>query len=290
MGNKTIITLTDDILNSFISILTEYTGIVPRASHRDGIKSFIEKKISQNKYSIEQYKTLLLEDKFIITEFVNQSTINETYFFREEKQFLLLKEKLFPQWHIKNAGKEMNIWSAACSYGEEAYSLAVIALRCGITPRVTATDINSKVLEHCSNGVFLETSLRSIDGAAFHPMIRSYQREDGRFAFPENIKQHIKTRRLNLVTLDSLINSPVLPKEQDLIFIRNVFIYFSMELRALILRLIAENCLAEDGYLFVSMNEIAQLDPSIVPKCLERVSDGSIFYFHEKTSGDIING
>ena len=118
MGNKTSVILTEDILDSFICVLTEHTGIQPRASHRDGIKRFIENKISQNKYSIEQYKQLLLEDENILSEFVNQSTVNETYFFREEKQFLLLKEKLFPLWKTNNPGKEMKIWSAACSYGE----------------------------------------------------------------------------------------------------------------------------------------------------------------------------
>ena len=58
-----------------------------------------------------------------------------------------------------------------------------------------------------------------------------------------------------------------------------------MELRKEILKTIADKCLVEDGYLFVSMNEIAQLDSSIVPECLERVSDGNIFYFHKKAGG-----
>ena len=72
-----------------------------------------------------------------------------------------------------------------------------------------------------------------------------------------------------------------LPKNQNIIFIRNVFIYFSIELRKKILKTIADNCLAENGYLFVSMNEIAQLDSSIVPKSLEKLSDGNVFYFHK---------
>jgi chemotaxis protein methyltransferase CheR len=290
MGNKSKIDITEDILDSFVSILTKYTGIIPRASHRDGIKNFIETSIAQKKCTIEEYKQLLSENEDIISEFINQSTVNETYFFREEKQFLLLKEKLFPMWKLKNPGKEMRIWSAACSYGEEAYSLAVMALTCGITPSVTATDINSDVLEHCSNGIFLGTSLRPIDGSLFHDLILSYKREDGRLAFPEKIKSHIRTSQLNLVELDSVLNTSLLPRNQNLIFIRNVFIYFSLDLRKMILKNIAEKFLAEDGYLFVSMSEIAQLDSTVVPDCLEKVSDGSIFYFHKKTSGGKING
>ena len=104
------------------------------------------------------------------------------------------------------------------------------------------------------------------------------------------IKKHVFTKQLNLAELSSPLNSSQLPLNQNIIFIRNVFIYFSMELREIILRTIADKCLAEDGYLFVSMNEIAQLDQSIVPECLERVSDGNIFYFHKKAAGGKANG
>lgn len=276
------VTLTEDILDSFISILTTITGIIPRASHRDGIKYFIEKKISENNYSIEEYRKLLFTDKNLISEFVNECTVNETYFFREEKQFALLKSKIFSQWRFNSPGKEIKMWSAACSYGEEAYSLAVLALTCGLNPLVTASDINSEVLEHCKSGVFLSTSLRTVDGASYQNLVKPYQREDRKIAFPENIKKHITTMQMNLTELDSPSNLQNLPKNQNLIFIRNVFIYFSIELRKQILKIITDNCLAEDGYLFVSMNEIGQLDSSIVPKSLEKLSDGNVFYFHKK--------
>lgn len=276
------VTLTEDILDSFISILTTITGIIPRASHRDGIKYFIEKKISENNYSIEEYRKLLFTDKNLISEFVNECTVNETYFFREEKQFALLKSKIFSQWRFNSPGKEIKMWSAACSYGEEAYSLAVLALTCGLNPLVTASDINSEVLEHCKSGVFLSTSLRTVDGASYQNLVKPYQREDRKIAFPENIKKHITTMQMNLTELDSPSNIQNLPKNQNLIFIRNVFIYFSIELRKQILKIISENCLAEDGYLFVSMNEIGQLDSSIVPKSLEKLSEGNVFYFHKK--------
>ena len=275
------IELTEDILDTFISILTTLTGILPRASHRDGIKYFIEKKISENNYTIEEYRKLLFTDKNLISEFVNECTVNETYFFREEKQFALLKNKIFSQWRYKCPDKEIKIWSAACSYGEEAYSLAVLALTCGITPNVTASDINSEVIEHCKSGVFLSTSLRSVDGLSYQKLVVPYQREDRKIAFPENIKKHINTMQINLAELEAPANILRLPKDQNIIFIRNVFIYFSIELRKQILKTIADNCLAEDGYLFVSMNEIAQLDSSVVPKSLEKISDGNVFYFHK---------
>ena len=275
------ITLKEDILDSFISILTTLTGIVPRASHRDGIKFFIEKKIAENNYEIDEYRRLLFTNKDLMSEFINECTVNETYFFREEKQFALLKNKIFPQWSCNSKDKGIRIWSAACSYGEEAYSLAVMALLSGLKPEVTASDINSEVLEHCKSGVFLSTSLRSVDGLSYQNLVVPYQRKDRKIAFPEDIKKNIKTMQLNLAELDSPANELLLPKNQNIIFIRNVFIYFTIDLRKKILKTIADKCLAEDGYLFVSMNEIAQLDSSIVPKSLEKISDGSVYYFHK---------
>ena len=216
-----------------------------------------------------------------MSEFINECTVNETYFFREEKQFALLKTKIFPQWRYNSKDKEIRMWSAACSYGEEAYSLAVMALLSGLKPEVTASDINSEVLEHCKSGVFLSTSLCSVDGLSYQKLVVPYQREDRKIAFPEDIKKNIKTMQLNLAELDSPANELLLPKNQNIIFIRNVFIYFTIDLRKKILKTIADKCLAEDGYLFVSMNEIAQLDSSIVPKSLEKISDGSVYYFHK---------
>lgn len=286
------IEITEEILDSFISLLTESTGIIPRASHREGIKNYIDKKLISTRLSTEEYLKELRTNSELFNDFVNQSTVNETYFFREEKQFSLIDEVILPKWRFNNSGKDIKIWSAACSYGEEAYSLAVIALNCGLNPVVFASDINSKVLEHCKSGVFLGTSLRSVDGVMYQKLITQYKREDGKIAFPDKIKKCISTHILNLSEIDSPQNLYLLPREQNIIFIRNVFIYFSLDLRKKILKIIAEQCLADDGYLFVSMNEIAQLDSSIVPSSLEKIVNGNIFYFHKKTSktGGIANG
>ena len=284
--------ITEELLDSFINLLTASTGIIPRASHREGIKNYIDKKLLVTRLSAEEYMEQLRTNHELFSEFVNQSTVNETYFFREEKQFALIDEVILPKWRLNNSGKDIKMWSAACSYGEEAYSLAVIALKCGLNPVVFASDINSEVLEHCKSGVFLGTSLRSVDGVSYHKLITQYKREDGRIAFPDKIKNCISTRIMNLSEIDSPQNLYLLPKEQNIIFIRNVFIYFSLELRKKILKIIAEQCLAEDGYLFVSMNEIAQLDSSIVPSSLEKIVTGNIFYFHKKTvkTGGIADG
>ena len=98
-----------------------------------------------------------------------------------------------------------------------------------------------------------------------------------------DVKKVIHTKRINLSKLDGPYTSAILPKNQNIIFLRNVFIYFSQDLRKRILQTITEKCLAEDGLIFVSMSEVAQIDSTILPSSLEKVSEGSVFYFHKKS-------
>ncbi|MBR4322060.1 CheR family methyltransferase [Treponema sp.] len=274
--------ITQEEFESFLTILKNRTGIVPRASHRDGIKAYIEKKMAEKKLSVITFKNELLVNEGLFTELVNESTVNETYFFREERQFALLRDKIFPSWKKDFAPARIKIWSAACSYGEEAYSLALLAKAAGLNASVLASDINSIVLNHCKKGIFSGSSIRPVDGLAFQDLLLPYRKDDMSIEFDEQIKACIKTQKINLSTMDLPETSLFLPKNQNIIFLRNVFIYFNPELRAKILHTIAEKCLADGGLLFVSMSEIAQLGRELVPPSLEKVVDGSVFYFRKK--------
>lgn len=282
MSHNETKTISQEEFESFLALLKSHTGIIPRSSHRDGIKAFIERQISQKNTSVLGFRNELLSDERLFTELVNESTVNETYFFREEKQFALLKDLIFPRWKEKFGSMRMKIWSAACSNGEEPYSLALLAKDSGVNVSITASDINSIVLENCRKGVFHESSIRQVDGVAFQSLLDPYKTEERKIQFSGEIKDCIRTQKINLAVIDSPETRIFLPKNQNIIFLRNVFIYFNQELRARILRTIAENCLAEDGILLVSMSEIAQLGSDIVPNSLEKLVEGSVFYFHKK--------
>ena len=279
---KKPVTITQEEFESFLTILKNRTGIVPRASHRESIKEYIEKQISSRHTTVLGYKNELLSNDWSFTELVNESTVNETYFFREEKQFAFLRDRIFPMWKTMFGNQRIKIWSAACSYGEEAYSLALLASSCGVRAEITASDINSIVLDHCKNGIFLSSSIRQVDGIAFQDLLLPYKKENNTIVFSSDVKSCIKTQKINLSTMDAPETALFLPKNQNIIFLRNVFIYFNHELRAKVLSVIAEKCLAPGGVLFVSMSEIAQLRNDIVPPSLERVVEGSVFYFHKK--------
>jgi len=273
--------ISDDDFTQIVSIVTQKTGIIPRESHQKGIRVYVEKRLEAAKLSMLQYLNLVMSDSDELTALVNESTVNETYFFREEKQFVLLRDKIFPEWIAKNGARQVRIWCAACSSGEEAYSLLLLSKYCHLSPVITASDIDTNMLTLCSQGEYRERSKRNGDGQIFHYLLEPFTEYNGGVYFTDEMKNQINTRKINLAALDKTPIG-VLPQMQDLIFIRNVFIYFSMELRAAILKVLAEKCLAPGGYLFISMNEIASIDTGIIPAGLEKCSDGNVFYFRKK--------
>ena len=273
----------DKTFSEIINLITQTTGIIPRDSHILGIKNFINKRIIQLSAPKSQqtfnYLEYLKHNNNELLCLINNATVNETYFFREELQFKLFKDKLIEEIKIlKNYNKfaPVRIWSAAASSGEEIYSLYLLMNSMDIECECTASDINTQVLNICSNGIYKKNSLRSVDGHEFHYLLNDYKRPDGSIEIPKSIRHKILRKQINLAKLQDF------PHNQDVIFLRNVFIYFSQETKKNILYKIASESLAPGGYLFLSMNEVPSIDSSILPENLEKKSDGKIFYFQKR--------
>ena len=118
----------------------------------------------------------------------------------------------------------------------------------------------------------------------FLPLLGPYKQADGSYRFDTDTRSLVTTTYLNLARLDTPLMAAIMPKNQHIVFVRNVFIYFDRAVRERILSVIAEKSLREGGYLFVSTNEVAQIDGSLMPPCLEKINDGDVFYFHKKTA------
>ena len=280
--------MNEQVFAQIIDLITQQTGIIPRDSHKTGIQNYIDKELSTNAgkksgpHSYEEFYKILENNHDELINLINSATVNETYFFREEAQFHLLQSKLFPQLLQQIPVKRLRIWSAACSTGEEIYSLLLLAHSMGIQTECIASDINTKVLTACNDGKYKKKAIRSVDGAAYHYLLEPYKLPGGGYEIPVDLRSKVSCRKINLSTLQGF------PRNQHVIFLRNVFIYFSSEMKKQILQTIADLSLAPGGYLFVSMNEVASLDSSMIPSELEKMSDGKIFYFHKK-EGSIYN-
>lgn len=185
-------------------------------------------------------------------------TIGETYFFRDKQALEALSDYLLPELIRSRRGHQqrLRIWSAACSSGEEAYSLAIL-LHQALSDlpdwqvTVIATDINARFLRKAATGIYSEWSFRN--RPAWFKQRYFNRMADGRYAIIPEIKNMVTFSQLNLVEDDypSLENNT---SAMDVIFCRNVLMYFTpSQTRKVIAKL--SQSLVTDGWLAVSPSE-----------------------------------
>ena len=188
-------------------------------------------------------------------KFINLMTTNKTDFFREIRHFEYIEEVLIPKW--KSAKKtEVKIWSAACSTGEEPYSLAMFLeekLPSGMKYKILASDIDTNVLNKAQNAVYsiakeseIPESLRKNSIQYGHGAIHDW------FRIKAHLKNKIIFKNFNLV-------EDLLPENEkfDLILCRNVMIYFSREIIEKVAINLARSS-AKDATLFIGHSESLQ--------------------------------
>ncbi len=239
----------------FCTIIKSHSGICVTGAHSEFLCAYIQKRINELEISTEQFLKLVQKDQKELTRLINQSTINETYFFREEKQFNFLKTEVFPSY--KN--REVTIWSAACSTGEEILSLAMLCDDCNTKARFYATDIDTSALDILRKAEYNLVSRRT-DGAQFHSLLeKNSVVEQGLIKVNPDIVQKMKIGTFNLNTFSGTAEIPP-DGTVDIIFLRNVFIYFDDDTRKKIIAFM-ERKLSPKGFLFFSMSEIASINP-----------------------------
>ncbi len=177
--------------------------------------------------------------------------IKETFFFRDERQINTLIHNVLPALKEKKKGKEIKIWSAGCATGEEPYTLAMAikeyAPAGAVNFSIYATDISADALSYAKNGVYGKNSMRAIDKTV---MNKYFAQKDGRYHLAEEIKQRVHFDIVNLV-------EPYLPAGEntfDIIFCRNVIIYFELETIKKVIHRFYDT-LAPGGYFFVGHSE-----------------------------------
>lgn len=178
---------------------------------------------------------------------VDLLTTNETFFFREPKHFDFLRDRLLPGWR----GGTRRLWSAACSSGEEAYTLAmVMASHCPTDAwEIVATDISTRVLERARSGHYAIERAKHIPNAYLSEYcLKGTGGQEGTFILTKEMRRRVDFRHANLTTdLSHLGNF-------DVIFLRNVLIYFDVDTkRRVVSRLLRQ--LKPDGHLMVGHSE-----------------------------------
>ena len=248
--------ISDNNFRRFSKLIFESCGINLHDGKKELVRARLGKRMRQiGCDSFNKYFRIIKNDSTgeELVKMLDAVSTNLTSFFREDKHFQFLKDTVFPTYETSTP-ESLRFWSAGCSSGEEPYSLA-IWLRENLSQRVTqdirilATDISTKVLSQAVRGVYPAKALEKIPRHRLRKYFqRGFGRQDGFFRVKQEIRDIVEFRRQNLMAPFHF------ECRFDVIFCRNVMIYFKKETReALIQR--AVSCLREGGYLMVGHAE-----------------------------------
>jgi chemotaxis protein methyltransferase CheR len=191
--------------------------------------------------------------------FIDAVCTNETSFFREPRQFEFLRNECIPLWrHQADTGrrpKQLRFWSAACSTGEEPYSLAMVfsdllPVSDGWDVKIVATDLSARALDAARTGVWTISRSKDIPHEYLRRfMLRGVRERSGTMSAGPELRALITFGRLNLAS-----DSDDLAMRFDAIFCRNVLIYFDGRVRSEVVKRLLQR-LAPGGYLFLGHAE-----------------------------------
>ncbi len=188
-------------------------------------------------------------------------TVNESYLFRGHQHFRALSEVLLPEFVDGRTERRFRVWSAGCARGEEAASLAIVLAECpglvGWDWSILASDVDESALEEARTGVY---GSRAVAKVPAELLARHFDRlADNGFRLHRALLDRIDYRSLNLADPRDL----PLHETFDLVFLRNVLIYFRPETQRRVILTVSE-LLAVDGYLFLGPSEsLWQLDTGL---------------------------
>lgn len=227
------------------------------------MKRRIDSLIRRNNFTnYEDYYAAINKDRKLLDEFINYLTINVSEFYRNSSQWTLLQKEIFPI--LLDGNRRLKIWSAACSTGEEPYSL-VLALS-ELLPlnqiQILATDIDKEVINKAKIGVY---AAKSVENIPKHLLNKYFEKIGESYKISDQIKNCVKFKEHNL------LDDPY-PDNCDLIVCRNVMIYFTEESKEIMYKKF-HDALNNQGILFVGSTE-----QIILPKRYNLDSHRTFFY------------
>lgn len=235
-------------------IAHERTGIVVTDDKFDMFYARLSRRVRKlGLASFEDYCQRVREDSDEVLELVNAITTNLTAFFRENHHFEYLAQHILPA-HLATPPRPLRLWSAGCSTGEEPYSIAMTLLETLPPQRlkevdILATDIDSNVLRTAAAGVYPVDRVRDLEPARLR---RWFQRGTGANAGSVRLKPEV--RQLIQFGQINLMEPWEMEAPLDIIFCRNVIIYFGKEDKIRLIDRYAD-ALGDGGYLFIGHSE-----------------------------------
>lgn len=233
----------------------DYIGFIHNIKHNTGIdlaqykeaqmkRRLTTLRLKNGFNSFSDFYAAMMKDKVLFYEFLDRMTINVSEFWRNPNRWEVLRDVILPE--LQRSGRRLKLWSAACSTGEEPYTLAMILADKDILGQtgILATDIDEGALFKAKQGLYLERSLKDVpkDVAA-----RYFKPEGSLFKVSDTLKKNVDFHKQNLL-LDKF------DEGFDLIICRNVMIYFTEEAKNKLYHKFSAS-LRPGGYLFVGSTE-----------------------------------
>lgn len=258
-----MITITDKEFMELTSYIKEHYGINLKEEKRALVTGRLQKVLFQKGFqSFSEYYEYILSDKTgnAVTSLVNQITTNHTFFMREADHFNFVKDQVLPYLSKTVKDKDLRIWSAGCSTGEEPYTLAMFIdeyfgkEKVFWNTKILATDISGKVLEEAVKGIYNNDELVNLPSTYKLNYFKRYDDESS--ILTEAIRNEIIFRKFNLMD-----ESFPFKRKFHVIFCRNVMIYFDGETKKKLVNKFYD-ALEYGGYLFIGHSESISRDGS----------------------------
>lgn len=248
------IPLLDTTFQDLRDYIYEHSGIYISDTKKYLIENRLARILHDKKLSsFEEYTKVL---KFCtngdeLARLFDAVTTNETYFFRESEQFNVFIEDLMPNILKQKKGMQsVKIWSAACSSGEEPYSIAMLLLDKNLNNfqyEIHASDICEGVLSSAKKGLYSSYSIRNCPEPYLH---KYFSRDDQLFSLSPTVKKSVKFKKINLIDEKNVKTV----RGMDIIFCRNVLIYFDAKAKQKVVSHLY-NALNPGGYLIIGSSE-----------------------------------
>lgn len=267
-----------EIFNFFTTLVEKVSGI----SYQAGKEYLLENRLRELALTLgykdiksfyENVRKGLTQQ--VLNQIIDTLTTNETYFFRDHHPFEVLKNHILPElFKTRASQKTLNIWSAACSTGQEPYSIAM-ALKEHFSTylsqyriNIYATDISESSLKKAKEGVYNQIEVNR--GLPITFLVKYFKQDGGHWKIDESIRKMVKFEYLNLLEVAKKVK-----EKFDLIFCRYVLIYFNKEVKTQVFQSLW-NCLQKGGYLFIGASEIPPQNPSDMEK---KIINNSVVYY-----------
>ncbi|TWU34293.1 CheR family methyltransferase [Novipirellula artificiosorum] len=245
--------LTDRDLELVLQTVQRLTGIRFRSDQTDAIRATILRVMDRVEVrSPVQFARLIEHDQQIYHELVEEITVGETYFFREPKHFEFVRRRVIPELRMRRGDQTMlHAWSAACASGEEAYSLAIVCEETHQPASILGTDISREAIANAREATYRRWSFRGEAMSHVGPYVT--QCDNDCLRLNPLIRKRVQFAQLNLAS-DGYPSGASRTQNLDLIFCRNVLIYFDASTNAAIADRLFR-CLRPGGWLVTASGD-----------------------------------